>query len=86
MVAAIYIDHVQSIVIALLVGMGLPAFAPRRLDASMGALLSYLLLQVAAYVVIVLIGFTLQQISALCAMAAAVLGKLKASGASAPKP
>ena len=59
MVAAIYIDHLQSIVIGLLVGMGLSTFAPRRLDASMGALLSYLLLQVAAYVVIVLIGFTL---------------------------
>lgn len=59
MVAAIYIDHVQSVVVAQLVGMWIPTLVRRRLDASMGALLIYLLLQVSTYVLTALISFGL---------------------------
>ena len=59
MAVAIYIDHVHSVLVGLLVGMWIPVVVPRRLDASMGALLVYLLLQVTAYLVVVLGCFTL---------------------------
>lgn len=59
MVAAIYIDHVQSIVVAQLVGMWLPTVVPRRLDASMGAFLIYLLLQISVYMLTALLAFSI---------------------------
>jgi len=55
--AAIYIDHVQSIVLAVVVGMLVPTFTTRRIDAGAAALILYLVCQVCTYVLTLLIGF-----------------------------
>jgi hypothetical protein len=57
--AAVYIDHVQSIVVAELVGMLIPIYARRRTDAALGAAVVYLLLQMASYALTLLLGFVL---------------------------
>lgn len=57
MAIAIYIDHVQSIVVGNLVGMLTPNYATNRLDAGFAALLVFLLLQVVTYLVTLLAGF-----------------------------
>lgn len=57
MAIAIYIDHVQSIVLSNLVGMLTPNYVTNRLDAGFGALMVYLLLQIVTYLVTLIAGF-----------------------------
>src|SRR5690606_21429077 len=62
---AFHIDDIHSTVIGSLVGLIVPMFARHRLDARLGALFVFLLLQVAAYAGFWLVGFTvLPQINA----------------------
>ncbi len=56
---AVYLDHVQSIVMAELVGMIIPNYARRRTDASLGAAIVYLLLLVATYALTGFFGFAM---------------------------
>lgn len=58
LLAAAYIDHRHSVILAILVGMWIPTVARRRLDAAGGAFFVYLLLQVTAYLITVIGGFT----------------------------
>jgi hypothetical protein len=54
---ALYIDHVQSIVLSALVGMVIPTYARGRVDAGAAAFLVFLLLQVTTYALMLLLGF-----------------------------
>lgn len=56
---AVYIDHVQSIVTAELVGMLVPIYVRRRQDAGIGAGTAYTVLQVGSYALTLLLGFAL---------------------------
>jgi hypothetical protein len=56
---AMYIDHLQSMVLAVIVGMLVPNYAIRRLDAGAAAFIFYLVIQVSTLVVTLLIGFTI---------------------------
>ncbi len=58
LMAAAYVDHRHSVILAILVGMWIPTIARRRLDAAAGACFVYLLLQVTAYLITVIGGFT----------------------------
>jgi hypothetical protein len=58
LMAAAYVDHRHSVILAILVGMWIPTVARRRLDAAGGAFFVYLLLQVTAYLITVIGGFT----------------------------
>jgi hypothetical protein len=49
-ICLIYIDHVHSIVLGCLVGILMPSYTRRRLDAQLGTLGVYLMLQVSTYV------------------------------------
>ncbi|MBZ0282499.1 MAG: hypothetical protein K8L97_17295 [Anaerolineae bacterium] len=55
---AIYIEYVQSAVLGCIVGMLIPTYADNRLDAGLYALGVFLLLQITAYFLTVLIGFS----------------------------
>jgi hypothetical protein len=57
MAAAVYVDHLQSIVLAVLVGMLIPTYTTRRIDAGAGAFIGYLTLQVVTYAITLIIGF-----------------------------
>lgn len=56
---AVYVDHIHSILVAELVGMLVPIYTTRRVDASLGALVLYLLIQVGTYALTLLIGFAI---------------------------
>ncbi len=56
---AVYIDHIQSIVVAELVGMLIPIYARKRTDASLTAAVVYLLLQIGTYALTLFLGFAL---------------------------
>jgi hypothetical protein len=49
-ICLIYIDHVHSIVLGCLIGLLIPSYAQRRLDAQLGTLAVYLALQISTYV------------------------------------
>jgi hypothetical protein len=57
LVAAFYLDHVQSAVVGGLVGMLAPRYVQNRFDVRAWGLFSYLLLQVLAYLLTWFIGF-----------------------------
>ena len=56
---AMYIDHLQSIVLAAEIGILVPSYATRRLDASAAAFILYLVVQVATFMLTLLLGFTI---------------------------
>jgi hypothetical protein len=56
---AVYLDHVQSIVIAELVGMLIPVYVRRRQDAGISAGAAYAVLQVGSYALTLVFGFAL---------------------------
>ena len=56
---AMYIDHLQSIVLAAEIGILVPNYATRRLDASAAAFILYLVVQVATFMLTLLLGFTI---------------------------
>jgi hypothetical protein len=56
---AMYIDHLQSIVLAAVVGILVPSYATRRLDASAVAFILYLVIQVVTFMLTLLIGFAI---------------------------
>src|SRR5664279_375188 len=67
--AAFYIDDIHSTVIGSLVGLIIPLFARNRLDARIGAFVSFLLLQISAFTLVWIIGFqTMPQINASLAL------------------
>lgn len=71
LLTAAYIDHVHSVVLAILVGMWIATAARRRLDAAGGAFFVYLLLQITAYLITLVGGFTvLPSIAAIFPMGA----------------
>lgn len=55
----LYVDHVQSVALGALVGMLIPTYTRSRIDAGVGALIGFLLLQVITYALTLLIGFVL---------------------------
>lgn len=57
MAVAIYIDHVHSIIVGILVGILTPTYATNRLDAGFAALLVFLLIQVTTYMLTLILGF-----------------------------
>ena len=59
MVLAIYIDHLHSVVLAAEIGILVPTYATRRLDASAAAFILYLVIQVSTFVLTLLIGFAI---------------------------
>ncbi len=56
---AIYIEHLQSIVIAVEIGIWIPSYATRRLDASAAAFMAYLVIQVASFLLTLVVGFSI---------------------------
>lgn len=56
---AVYLDHLQSVVLACIVGMLIPAYASRKMDAGLSAFGVYLLIQIATYALTLLLGFSL---------------------------
>lgn len=56
---ALYIDHMQSVAMGSLIGMLMPTYTRSRVDAGIGALIVFLLLQIVTYVFTLLIGFSL---------------------------
>jgi hypothetical protein len=58
-IALIYIDHVHSIVLGCLVGILVPSYVNRRIEAQLGTLGLYLTLQVSAYAVAGIIGLVI---------------------------
>ncbi|MCC6894403.1 MAG: hypothetical protein IT321_16415 [Anaerolineae bacterium] len=77
MAAAMYIDHVHSIVLAVEIGLWIPSYATRRLDAGAAAFIAYLVVQVSTFVITLLLGFTIApavfQMLALPAVISAIL-------------
>lgn len=57
--AAFYVDHIQSLVLANLVGMITPLYTPDRLNARLWAVGGFLLFKVAIYVLTMVINFVL---------------------------
>lgn len=55
--AALMIDHVQSVVLACLIGMLTPGYTSGRVDAGAGAFMIFLLLTVITYLITLLGGF-----------------------------
>ena len=55
---AFHIDDIHSTVIGSLVGVIVPLFARNRLDARIGAFVGFLVLQITAYVLVWVIGFS----------------------------
>jgi hypothetical protein len=56
---ALYIDHMQSVAMGSLIGMLMPTYTRSRVDAGIGSLIVFLLLQVTTYVLTLFIGFSL---------------------------
>jgi hypothetical protein len=56
---AFYIDDIHSLVLGSLVGVIVPMFARNRLDARIGALTGFLLLQIGTYLIVFLFGYIL---------------------------
>jgi hypothetical protein len=56
---ALYIDHVQSLILCALVGIAIPGFSQDRTNAQVMAFGLFLLLQVAAYLAAALAGFVI---------------------------
>lgn len=56
---AMYIDHLHSVVLAAEIGILVPVYATRRLDASAAAFILYLVIQIATFVLTLLIGFSI---------------------------
>ncbi len=56
---AVYLDHIQSVALACIVGMLVPTYATRRMDAGLAASGIYLLIQIATYALTLLLGFSL---------------------------
>lgn len=77
MAVAMVIDHIHSIVLAVEIGIWIPSYATRRLDAGAAAFIAYLLVQVSTFLVTLLVGFTIApgvfQALALPAVASAIL-------------
>jgi hypothetical protein len=59
LIAAIYVEYVQSTVLGSVVGLFIPTYAHNRLDASLWSFGAFLLLQVTTYALAWLIGFSL---------------------------
>jgi hypothetical protein len=59
LLAALYVEYVQSTVLGSLVGLVIPTYAQNRLDASLWSFGVFLLLQVGTYTAAWLIGFDL---------------------------
>jgi|FLYN01.1.fsa_nt_gi hypothetical protein len=59
LLAAIYVEYVQSTVLGSVVGLIVPTYAHNRLDASLWSFSVFLLLQVSTYALAWLIGFNL---------------------------
>lgn len=59
MALAMYIDHLHSVVLAAVVGILVPIYATRRLDASAAAFILYLVIQVLTFVLTLLVGFSI---------------------------
>jgi hypothetical protein len=59
LIAAFYVDDIQSIVLGSLVGMLTPLYARNQLDARLWTTGLYLLIQVTTYLAVLLIGFVL---------------------------
>lgn len=59
LLAALYVEYVQSTVLGTLVGLVIPTYAQNRLDASLWSFGVFLLLQVMTYTAAWLIGFDL---------------------------
>src|SRR5262249_53321969 len=59
LICLIYIDHIQSIVLGSLIGMLIPSFAQRRIDAQLSTFGVYLLLQMLSYLAAWLIGLVI---------------------------
>lgn len=57
LIAALYIDHVQSVVLGCLIGMLAPEYTSGRVDASAGAFMVFLLVTVMTYLITILGGF-----------------------------
>jgi hypothetical protein len=58
-VLAVYLDHVQSVTLACIVGMLVPTYRLRRTDAGLSAFGVYLLIQMTTYALTFLLGFSL---------------------------
>jgi len=56
---AMYIDHLQSMVLAVETGILVPSYATRRLDASAAAFITYLVIQISTFALTLLIGFSI---------------------------
>jgi hypothetical protein len=56
---AMYIDHLQSMVLAVEIGILVPNYATRRIDASATAFILYLVIQVSTFMLTLLIGFAI---------------------------
>jgi hypothetical protein len=56
---AVYIDHIQSVALACIVGMLTPIYAQRRTDAGAAAFGIYLLFQIITYALTLFLGFSL---------------------------
>jgi len=59
MALAMYIDHLHSVVLAAEIGILIPIYATRRLDASAAAFILYLVIQVLTFVLTLLVGFSI---------------------------
>jgi hypothetical protein len=59
LIAAIYVEYVQSTILGSLVGLFVPTYARNRLDASLWSFGVFLLLQVSTYTLAWIIGFNL---------------------------
>ncbi len=58
LIVAVYIDHVQSLVVAVLVGMLVPSYVEKRIEAGVAAFFTYALLQIMTYVIAIITGFS----------------------------
>ena len=59
MAIAMYVDHLQSIVLSAEIGILVPSYASKRLDAGAAAFVLYLAIQLSTFVLTLLIGFTI---------------------------
>lgn len=59
MALAMYVDHLHSVVLAAEVGILVPIYATRRLDASAAAFILYLVIQVLTFLLTLLVGFSI---------------------------
>jgi len=59
MALAVYIDHLHSIVLSAEIGILVPIYATKRLDAGATAFGVYLIIQISTFVLTLLVGFTI---------------------------